>query len=628
MYNMIAERYEIIDLIGQGGMADVYLASDTILKRTVAIKILRTSLAKDPVHVARFQREASAAASLSQKNIVEIYDVGEDGNKYYIVMEYVPGTTLKELIHRRGALHYVEAIDILKQVCSGVARAHQMGIIHRDLKPQNILVTDSGIAKIADFGIASIQNLAQVTQTDVIMGSLHYLAPELARGQKATAQSDVYALGIVLYELLRGEVPFQGESPVNIAMKHMREEIPSIRSFNYVIPQSVENIIIKATAKNTNNRYSSASAMLEDIEACLDNPNQQKITFELEEDFGGETIVSDMAEIKEESSPVKNSGFSNLLQKIKQLPLLVKGGVLGFAVIMILLIGYLFISGQKQTMPDLKGMTKEQAIETLKSYNLEVSDTLNKELSVEYEKDVIIKTYPEAGKAIKKGDKVTLTVSEGKYIIVGDYEGMSYEKAEAALKQLGFVVTKELETSKEPVGTVIGQSLEKDYKQDPNQEDPHITLTVSKGDYIIIENHVGTNVDVAKAKLETFGFKVNITEVDDSQAKGTVISQSLRPGFKFDPGAKKEITLTVSKGYKVIVPNVLNTNVSIATNTLKQMGFNVQLKVLDASANHMNDASKVNIVQEQSISPGTEVNEKNKTIILSYYNSVSNGASD
>ena len=228
MNKIIAERYELLDVIGRGGMADVYLANDTILNRTIAIKILRTSLAKDPVYIARFQREASAAAALSHKNIVEIYDVGEDNDQYYIVMEYVPGRSLKELIAYRGALHVLDAIDIMNQVLSGTARAHHMGIIHRDLKPQNILVTDSGTAKIADFGIASIQSLTQITQTDVIMGSLHYLAPELARGEKATVQSDIYALGIVFYELLRGQVPFNGESPVNIALKHMQEELPSL----------------------------------------------------------------------------------------------------------------------------------------------------------------------------------------------------------------------------------------------------------------------------------------------------------------------------------------------------------------------------------------------------------------
>lgn len=223
---ILADRYELKELIGQGGMADVYLAYDDILKREVAVKILRSSLTGDPIYITRFHREARAAAALCHRNIVEIYDVGEEDDLYYIVMEYVRGQTLKELINKRGALHYVEAVDIMKQVVSATALAHSMGIVHRDLKPQNILVTDSGIVKIADFGIASIQSLSQVTQTDTIMGSLHYLAPEIARGEKATPQSDIYALGVVFYELLRGDVPFNGESPVNIALKHMRDEIP------------------------------------------------------------------------------------------------------------------------------------------------------------------------------------------------------------------------------------------------------------------------------------------------------------------------------------------------------------------------------------------------------------------
>ena len=303
MNKIIAERYELIDIIGQGGMADVYLANDTILNRTIAIKILRTSLAKDPIYIARFQREASAAAALSHKNIVEIYDVGEDNDQYYIVMEYVPGRTLKELIAKRGALHVMEAIDIMKQVLSGTARAHQMGIIHRDLKPQNILVTDTGTAKIADFGIASIQSLTQFTQTDVIMGSLHYLAPELARGEKATVQSDIYALGIVFYELLRGQVPFNGESPVNIALKHMQEDLPSLREFNPSIPQSVENIIIKATAKNLNDRYKSATEMLEDLQTCLSRTDEEKLVFDHSDEVNDPTIVVNPRQIFDEEEP-------------------------------------------------------------------------------------------------------------------------------------------------------------------------------------------------------------------------------------------------------------------------------------------------------------------------------------
>ncbi|MFQ9072461.1 MAG: protein kinase domain-containing protein [Faecalibacillus faecis] len=257
-------------------MADVYLANDTILNRTIAIKIIRTSLAKIQFILQDFKKlqqqlRFHIKILLKFMMLVKIISI-------HIVMEYVPGRTLKELIAKE-CLHVMEAIDIMKQVLSGTARAHQMGIIHRDLKPQNILVTDTGTAKIADFGIASIQSLTQFTQTDVIMGSLHYLAPELARGEKATVQSDIYALGIVFYELLRGQVPFNGESPVNIALKHMQEELPSLREFNPSIPQSVENIVIKATAKNLNDRYKNASEMLEDLQTCLSRGDEEKLVF-------------------------------------------------------------------------------------------------------------------------------------------------------------------------------------------------------------------------------------------------------------------------------------------------------------------------------------------------------------
>ena len=359
MNKIIAERYELLDVIGRGGMADVYLANDTILNRTIAIKILRTSLAKDPVYIARFQREASAAAALSHKNIVEIYDVGEDNDQYYIVMEYVPGRTLKELIAKRGALHVMEAIDIMKQVLSGTARAHQMGIIHRDLKPQNILVTDSGTAKIADFGIASIQSLTQFTQTDVIMGSLHYLAPELARGEKATVQSDIYALGIVFYELLRGQVPFNGESPVNIALKHMQEELPSLREFNPSIPQSVENIVIKATAKNLNDRYKNASEMLEDLQTCLSRSDEEKLVF----NHDGEsdpTIVANprqifdnseeetKQEVVEERSTRKPKKAPAPKKKLD--PKIIAGIVAGVVVVLGLIFYFVFLSDRKSVV--------------------------------------------------------------------------------------------------------------------------------------------------------------------------------------------------------------------------------------------------------------------------------------
>ena len=263
MESRIGNRYIVRKSIGEGGMADVYLAYDAILKREVAIKVLRGELNEDPINLQRFQREASAITNLSHPNIVEVYDVGETNKKNYIVMEYVPGKTLKQLIKQRGAINTTEAINIMKQLVSATAHAHHNDIIHRDIKSQNVLIKDDGTVKLSDFGIASTgDSNQQLTQTDTVMGSVHYLAPELARGKPATVQSDIYSLGIVFFEMLTGDVPFHADTAVQIALKHMHDDIPSVRAFNPNIPQSVENIILRATAKEPEQRYGSADSFL------------------------------------------------------------------------------------------------------------------------------------------------------------------------------------------------------------------------------------------------------------------------------------------------------------------------------------------------------------------------------
>ena len=639
MAKIIAERYELLELIGQGGMADVYLAQDIILNRTIAIKILRTSLAKDPIYVTRFQREASAAAALSHKNIVEIYDVGEDEDKYYIVMEYVPGMTLKELILKRGAVHVVEAIDIMKQVISGISKAHQLGIIHRDLKPQNILVTDSGVAKIADFGIASMQSLAQVTQTDVIMGSLHYLAPELARGEKATAQSDVYALGIVFYELLRGEVPFNGESPVNIALKHMQEDPPSLLEFNPSIPQSVENIVIKATAKNLNDRYKSATEMLDDIKTCMERQDEEKLVFSHDQDTdptividprsaftsGNTAPIVDPVEEKEVAAPKKEGFFSKLVNKFKGLDTKAKvavGVVTALVIAGIAFAIYLGVKPDTSLMPDLTEKTVEQAKEILKEYNVTISDDITEELSDEYEKGEIIATDPKKGTTIKEGDVVKVTVSKGKYIVLEDYTGKKEDVAKKALEKLKFEVEIEYEISSKTKGTVIDQSIEKGTKVDPTEKDRKIILTVSKGDYVVLGNYVGMDQNKAKEALTKLGFDVTIKETSSEQAVGTVVEQSLKEGHKVDPDEKdRTITLTVSSGIKIEVPNVKGMDIDAAATLLTNKGFSVKRETLPTPTDP-NEIEKitVNQVVRQSLDAFTTVTKKNESITLYYYN--------
>ena len=556
----IAGRYQLKRLVGQGGMADVYEAEDLILGRTVAVKIMRSSLTGDPVYVTRFHREASAAAALSHKNIVEIYDVGDEKDDYYIVMEYVPGQTLKELIHKRGALHYVEAVDIMKQVVSATAKAHAIGIIHRDLKPQNIMVTDSGVVKIGDFGIASIQSLSQVTQTDTIMGSLHYLAPEIARGEKATAQSDIYALGIVFYELLRGEVPFNGESPVNIALKHMRDEIPSVRAFNPSIPQSVENIIMKATAKNIKDRYLSASDMLDDLNHCLEaeHMNDEKITFDYQEDEDLATIVADDKDFFtqththlpiEEEKEEKPSSRSH-----KKMVMIIGASVVAVLVILMALYFFVMKPSQSFEMPDVLNLNKDEAVTLLEEKDLKVSDNITYELSDDVEEGKVISSDPVARTQVKKGDEVSLVVSSGQYIV--------------------------------------------------------------------IENYVGKDYDSVASQLEDLGFDVKKEEKIDEKSKGTILEQSLEVGKKIDPNSDdKSITLTVSQGYSAVVPNVYGQDIQKAKSILEEAGFVVELNVLDPPTSVEEiKTMKINVVERQSLDAFTTVYKKGEKITLDYYN--------
>lgn len=547
---ILADRYELKELIGQGGMADVYLAYDDILKREVAVKILRSSLTGDPIYITRFHREARAAAALCHRNIVEIYDVGEEDDLYYIVMEYVRGQTLKELINKRGALHYVEAVDIMKQVVSATALAHSMGIVHRDLKPQNILATDSGIVKIADFGIASIQSLSQVTQTDTIMGSLHYLAPEIARGEKATPQSDIYALGVVFYELLRGDVPFNGESPVNIALKHMRDEIPSVREYNPAIPQSVENIIIKATAKNTNNRYQCADDMLDDLETCLERLDEPKLSFDqvnndptiiaTDSQFFTKTAPLDLEETKTEIEEIEpeEEKIKEPMDKKKRIAISV---AIGAVIVCLVIVAGFFLFGGNQdgTMMDLVGKTEKEAKALLIDKGYKVSDDVDYELSDKYEKGLVIATDPEAGHTINEGDTVTFTISKGKYIVMKDYTGISYNSAYNELTKLGYKVRKyEKSDDDYKEGVVIGQSISEGEKQDPNEKGKIITLTVSKGVSITVPSLYGQDINAAKSTLESQGFtnvKLSVlpsptdTATINSMSINTVVKQSVAP---------------------------------------------------------------------------------------------------
>ena len=410
----ISDRYQIIKSIGEGGMANVYLAYDTILDRNVAVKILRGDLATDEKFVRRFQREALSASSLSNPNIVEVYDVGEDNGEYYIVMEYVEGKHLKNLLKKRGKLTVPEVIDIVLQITNGLSVAHDSYIIHRDIKPQNILILDNGLIKITDFGIAVAMNATQLTQTNSVMGSVHYLPPEQASGKGATLQSDIYSIGILMYELLTGKLPFKGDNAVEIALKHLKEPMPSIRDEIPDIPQSVENIILKATAKNPKNRYADAREMHEDLKTCLDESraNELKITFKYpEHDYDDTKLLKTVKEPKKETKKDEKKDIKdgeeiiakrinkNESKSQNKMIIILASIFVGLVVIIttiFVLIPYI-TSSRQEAVPDVSGYTVSEAINALQDAGFIVADEQRSEASDTIDEGLVTKTSPAAG---------------------------------------------------------------------------------------------------------------------------------------------------------------------------------------------------------------------------------------
>ena len=478
----INDRYQIIKTIGEGGMANVYLAYDTILDRNVAVKVLRGDLATDEKFVRRFQREALSASSLSHPNIVEVYDVGEDNGSYYIVMEYIEGKQLKQLLKKRGKLTLNEVVDIMSQVTDGMSAAHDSYIIHRDIKPQNIMILENGLIKITDFGIAMALNSTQLTQTNSVMGSVHYLPPEQASGKGATIQSDVYSMGILMYELLTGELPFRGDNAVEIALKQIKEPVPSVRTKIESIPQSIENIILKATAKNPKNRYADAREMYDDLKTALskERENEPKYEFKYpesdnekikptevrttpvptDEDLKKEDKIKKAAgkstedefldkfaeteevkAVKIEDKKVKNN---NSEKKSENKLLLVLAIIFTslFVIVTALVILLPKLTEVKEIkIPDVKNMSVVDAEAKLEELGFEVADEVKPESSSDISEGNVTRTSPQIGRTVKKGSTITLYVSSGEGgIVLDDYVGQNYNKVQGILEDKSIFV--------------------------------------------------------------------------------------------------------------------------------------------------------------------------------------------
>ena len=555
----INDRYEIEKLIGEGGMANVYLARDTILDRRVAVKVLRGDLSGDEKFVRRFQREALSASSLSHPNIVEIYDVGEDEGNFYIVMEFIEGKTLKQLIKRRGVLTISETIDIMLQLLDALKSAHDSYIIHRDIKPQNIMIKDSGLVKITDFGIAVALNSTELTQTNSVMGSVHYLPPEQASGKGSTIRSDIYSLGILMFEMLTGKVPFNGDSAVEIALKHMKEPLPSVREINPVVPQSVENIILKAAAKNPKNRYHDVRQMAEDIKTCLDEErqNEDKITFKYPEtDFSDTKKVDSLKEEKKEQKNeelvVKQINEDEKINKSNKNKIILISSIIALFVIVlfsVIIVIPKLSSSKEVKVPDVYGMEISKAEDMLKKAGLKLES--KEKASDDIGKNLVIETSPSKNRYVKQGSKVIIYYSSGsKKIEIEDYVGKNAYEIKAKLELLGISVTieeKEVTDSVKYEGKeqlIIEQSVNKGEKLTPGER---LTLYIPK----ILSTYpdmVGESWTLDRVEefckkygltLQTPSYK-ETSEVDE----GIVLAQSPKAGEEIFEKDKVKIVLS------------------------------------------------------------------------------------
>ncbi len=561
--------------IGEGGMANVYLAYDVILERNVAVKVLRGDLSTDEKFVRRFQREALSASSLSHPNIVEVYDVGEDNGLYYIVMEYIEGKHLKQLIRRRGSLTIKEVIDIMLQITDGMAAAHDSYIIHRDIKPQNIMILENGMVKITDFGIAMALNGTQLTQTNSVMGSVHYLPPEQASGKGSTIQSDIYSMGILMYELLTGKLPYKGDNAVEIALKHLKEPLPSIRKELPNLPQSIENIILKAAGKNPKNRYPDAREMHDDIKTCLDESRQNEVPYVYQYSESDETskkerlVMEEVVDVKAKEKNIEETEKGEIiakqitekdLKKKENKTLLILGAIFTGLIIIttsVILLLPKLTEAKDVAVPDVGGLTVSEAEELLRKNGLKVAAEIKTSTSDTIEEGKIVKSNPASGRVVKEGREIVLyqSTGEGTYELE-DFTGRNYIEIRTILERVNnlFVVIVEEEvedTSQYTEGQIIRQ-------------DPAPGTEVVPGDTVTlyIPDMTGVYPDFREeeyslADLEAFANKYNLNlKIEyvqtDLYEVGTIMDQTPKAGTEIVNGMTLKIIIAEEKDESIV----------------------------------------------------------------------------
>lgn len=583
----ISGRYKILQVIGGGGMSNVYLAHDIILNRDVAVKILRYDLSNEEELHRRFQREALSATSLMHPNIVSIYDVGEDGDMHYIVMEYIKGKTLKQYIQEFSPLSSARSVHIMKQLTSALDHAHENGIIHRDIKPQNILMDEEGNVKITDFGIATSLGATSYTQTNSVIGTVHYLSPEQARGGLATMKSDIYALGIVLYELLTGELPFSGESAVSIALKHLQAETPSVREFDATIPQSVENIVLKATAKDANHRYESAQAMQDDLETCLSLNRIHEPKFALPLDDDMTKLIPIIKEPKPAQPNVKkpSTGITEqtvLMEKAHSTPPasnqpemkkkpkkkwpIVVGILLLFAIAGIA--AAFMLTPNKYPVPDVVGMPLDEAIAEIEKAGFVVGKQEERNTE-DMASGLVYDITPRAGLEKVKGTEVDLIVSIGKLPTeMPDFVGKQINQVEPVLK--GY---KDYYIEEDNSDALEGEIIEQTPKAGTEMiaEDTEVVLTISKGkEKRTVSSLMNFSETQRKEYERTSGFKIHVTgsKYSSTVEEGHVMEQTPKSGTTLDAGAT--INVVLSKGPEAKRESVYRQEIDIPYEPLEE----------------------------------------------------------